>query len=128
MTRNTEPPRAATLAVVLARALPNADPGQIARAVGAMIHAAEVHKRAAESESNYQIPDVERDRAAKHLMRVMAAADRALCGCMPDFGTPHFVPIRAGLAFECDPCGPCGWLHVPAVPGDGRDGGWAIYE
>ena len=133
--------RSALLAAVLARALPDAAPHLIARAVAAMQHAAKAHKRAAENACSYPMTEAQTARADKRCARLHAAAELAVYEACPPpcardgvgvvyVGTSS-KPIRnLRLTFGGDPRGPCGWLKVSDMPGDGWDhaDGFAIYE
>ena len=126
MTRPTEN-RSAFLAAVLARALPNASPAAIAKSVSAMQAAARAAHKWSETVCSYPLTDAQQARGDKRVAKLIKAADAALYACMPDFGTDHFVPTVAGLRFGGDPRGPCGWLVVSDMPGDGWGDGYAIY-
>jgi hypothetical protein len=140
MIRNTEPPRAATLAAVLARALPDARPGAIAHAVGAMIHAARAHKRDGEIACSYPRTEAQERRAARRLERLAMAAAEQLGACEPQAtcGLAHLSGMSyvvggeqvrtLRLDFGGDPRGPCGRLVVSDMPDDGWGDGWAIHS
>lgn len=136
MTTHREPPRAATLAAVLARALPDAHPGAIAHAVGAMIHAAKAHKRWGAQTCNYPMTEAQTKRGDRRCERLgQAAYDRVLLcgeGIAPwtgAWGALHMASKRTlRLDFGGDPRGPCGQLIVSDMPGDGFGPGWAIHD
>lgn len=130
--------RSAKLAAVLARALPDATPHAIERAVQAMQDAARAHKRHAENQCNYPMAEAQMARAEKRLDRleIGAAYDLSKCGVNAThtrglvesslfFTADHTRIIR--LSFGGDPRGPCGRLIISDIPGDGWGDGWAIY-
>lgn len=129
--------RSAKLAAVLARALPDATPHAIERAVMAMQHAARAHKRHAENECNYPLTEAQMARAEKRLARLAEAARAALVDCAPVAGeapgeNPNDWFMTNGdrdfeLRLGGDPRGPCGRLIISDMPGDGWGDGWAIY-
>lgn len=142
-----EPPRAATLAAVLARALPDARPSAIAFVVGAMIQAAASHRKWAETCCNYAMAedqqargDRRRDRMAQKVvgdLRELAGHAKG-GGCDdPEDGVVVHVDREGAnrkilrtlrLTFGGYPRGPCGSLHISDMPGDGFGPGWGIYE
>lgn len=135
---NRNPPaenRSAFLGAVLARALPEATPGAISRAVSAMQHAAAAHKRWGENCCNYPMTPLRQSRGDKRCDRLAQAAYDAvlLCGdgvapWTGAFGAQHMPTGRVlRLSFGGDPRGPCGWLLVDDMPGDGFGPGFAIY-
>ena len=128
--------RSAFLAATLARALPDATPAAIARAVQAMQVAARAAKRWSEMECSYPLTDAQQARGDKRVERLARAAFTALADAHPQkAGNPaqEFGLIdgcaRVRLRFGGDPRGPCGFLHISDMPGDGwsRDDGVAIY-
>ena len=141
MTTQPKENRSALLAAVLARALPDAQPHLVARAVVAMQTAAKAHKRAAENACSYPMTEAQTARADKRCAHLQALADVALCAAAtpPSVFDAHRVltvgsvkPYKGErtvrLMFGGDPRGPCGWLKVSDMPGDGWDHGFAIYE
>ena len=148
MPKHPEPPRAATLAAVLARALPDATPHRIALAVGAMTRAAIAHRRWSETECSYPVTDAQAGRAEKRLsrlaleafdaLRVAANGDNLRSFCIAKLAVT--VNTAAGpapdgpltlrditLKFGGDPRGCCGWLIVSDMPGDGWGDGYGIF-
>lgn len=143
--KHREPPRAATLAAVLARALPDARPSAIAFAVGSMIHAAKAHQRWGEQTCNYPMTEVQTARGDKRCARLatIAVGDLRLLidhakggGCDdPEDGIAARIKLIGNsivrtvrLEFGGDCRGPCGMLHISDMPGDGFGPGWAIYS
>ena len=127
----SEENRSALLAAVLARALPDASPHLIARAVAAMQHAAKAHKRAAENACNYPMTEAQTARADKRCARLAETATHAADDAAMSARWPSMTSARAcgvSLAFGGDPRGPCGWIKVSDMPGDGWGDGFAIYE
>lgn len=131
--------RSALLAAVLARALPDAQPYHIERAIMAMQHAAAAHKRHAENVCSYPMTDGQVRRAEKRCDRLASIAADALMQCDLDHLAPwtgaHGFKLLPGdrvlrLRFGGDPRSPCGWLQISDMPGDGwfSADGWAIYR
>ena len=138
MTRK-DPPRAATLAAVLARALPEASPHRIALAVGAVTHAAKAHRWVAEARCNYNFTEAQETRQDRRLERLETEA-WAMLGLAADSHCPHeargrdviewvkgHLAGRVRLEFGGDPRGCCGSLIVSDMRGDGWGDGFAIY-
>lgn len=153
MTKFREPPRAATLAAVLARALPDARPGAIAHAVGSMIVAAKAHKRWGETCCSYPLTEAQQKRGDKrcttlarramddlwNAAKPLDATDAQMHCKRIAADTLHMLPDYRGepiaqgdftirLTFGGDPRGPCGMLHISDMPGDGFGLGWGIWE
>ena len=138
MPRTPAENRSAFLAATLARALPDAAPGAIARAVSAMQLAARAHKRDGEAACSYPRTEAQEARAAKRLERlagkawlmVYCASGVAMVGDAGDGWESLAAHGRTlTLRFGGDPRGPCGYLTICDMPGDGwsRDEGFAIY-
>lgn len=119
-----EPPRAAVLAAVLARALPDATPHRIGLAVGAMIHAAKAHRRWGEQCCNYPMTEAQQARGDRRCERLANAADRAVNDCYNGGESGPSVTLK----FGGDPRGCCGSLIVSGMPGDGWGDGYAIHD
>ena len=142
MPRNTDN-RSAFLAAVLARALPDAQPAAIARAVQAMQTAARAAKRWSETECSYPLTEAQQARGERRAERLARAASDSLfsaagaiscrnvnTGEITVYTGPDTPARRLTLRFGGDPRGPCAWLHVSDMPGDGwsADDGFAIYS
>ena len=138
--------RSAFLAATLARALPDAQPAAIARAVRALQDAARAAKRWSETTCSYPLTDAQQARGEKRCARLAQAAWAAIVACpgtaqsagrvpgyvayVRDAVTEHNPSARTvRLRFGGDPRGPCGFLVISDMPGDGwsRDDGFAIY-
>lgn len=121
MSSRNEPPRAATLAVIIARECSDARPHLVALAVQAMQRAAKAHKADAVTACNYARTERQEARADKRLARLAEEAAEALSDCGEQ---------RAALSldFGGDPRGPCGRLIVAGMPGDGWGDGFAIHD
>jgi hypothetical protein len=127
-------PRTAMLAAVLARAIPAAHPGAIARTIGAMVLAAKWHQRDALAQCNGSRSEVAQRREDLRLQRLTneAAAELARCGAPWNDHQRLFhvtgTDRSMTLLFGGDPQGACGYLTINDMPGDGPDAAWAIYE
>ena len=128
MSTRPEPPRAATLAAALALAYHDSNPAphRVALAVAAMQKAARAAKRNAERECNEPMSNRELAMMDDREQRLALKAHDALALA---------VGVNAAtLAFGGDPRGPCAWLTIPSLPGDGwadsRATGapWPIYD
>ena len=134
--------RAAELAALLARHYQAAPVGAIAAVVDDMQRAARAAKRHAEALCSYEWAEArapvwtrQESRAAERinarLARIrlqpvdMPAMPPHATGCDGDGYELH--PAPASIRLGGDPRGPCGYLSIPGLPGDGWGDGFAIY-
>lgn len=124
--------RAAELAALLARHYPAAPVGAIAAVVGDMQRAARAAKRHVEVLCSYEWAEVRAPAWARQENRAAARINARLADfalSMPG-QNPHRFPLHpapASVSLGGDPRGPCGYLAIPGLPGDGWGDGYAIY-
>ena len=134
--------RAAELAAHLARHYPDAAASMVADSINDMQRAARAAKRHAETLCSYEWAEArapvwtrQESRAAERinarLARIrlqpvdMPAMPPHAAGCDGDGYKLH--PAPASIRLGGDPRGPCGYLSIPGLPGDGWGDGFAIY-
>jgi len=121
--------RAAELTGILVRQYPTARPIMVARAIVSAIKLANYVKRRAELECNYPMTDENITRAARRMERAAIKVNAELAAaCVRDMDNAGDMrPPVCG--FGGDPCGPCGWVKVPGLPGDGwaSEAGFPLY-
>lgn len=137
MTTFREPPRAATLAVVLARRFPDATPYLIACAVRDMQSATAAAKAWETRRCNEPMDEAQEARGQRRIDRLEAKATMTIARCANTYppadldhaATAAWVHAATGVSVECggDPRGPCGSLVIAGSKGDGWGDGFAIY-
>ena len=115
-----DPQRTGELCATLARAFPEARPGPLAVAVLAAQRAARTAKRRAEFACSFDEGEALATKRDKREMRACVTISEALARA----GVPGVIVSLGG-----DPRGPCGYLQVPGLPGDGwaQDRGFPLY-
>jgi hypothetical protein len=133
MSRNKESQnRAVVLAVVLANYATEKQgqplsPYVAAALVRQMQAAALGAKRRAIHACNYPMTEAEEAKAALWHERMAARINASLEAQFINQGRREAAPVLS--LGNSDPRGPCAWLHVPGVPGDGfpSDLGFAVF-
>ena len=115
-----EPPRAAVLAALLARAYPNASTYGVACTVQLLQKVAKAHKASAVRECNFPMTEEQQTREDRRLSRLVANVDA-------QFATMGETDGVVSWRFGGDPRGPCAALLIAGERGDGWGDGFAIY-
>jgi hypothetical protein len=116
MSRTPNPERAAELSALLAQRYPAARPYLLARAIVGAQRAALRAKARAERACTYG----EDEAADARCEAAFAAAIREALALDPTEEAPR-------ITLGGDPRGPCGYLHIPGLRGDGWGEGFALY-